>query len=751
MVADILSEAGYNPGVFETKHSSSTTPFLLMYRSSARQEAFALALLLLILCLFRLPALSQLGSAYLGGAEGDGGLYIWLTKSNLRDLGVTPWFSTSAFYPYGMSLAWSDCFILPSLVTGILIKVGFPFIVAYNLTLLLANLLNGYCTYRLVFKLGGSWLGAIFGAALFMCYSYLGVNLGHPQLQFAFFIPLALSAMFDYVAAPAFMPPLKIGAYIFLAFLSAAYYALFTLAACGSVLLAFVALHPRHLGKADILRFVVGGIIGILPLVFFISPYLAVKSTFGQRGLYEAYYFSASIISYLSSSPLNFIYGGLPFTRSEEENLFPGFTLMVLGFFVLRRIYGAKKLQRYALLVIAPCVMVAIFSLPISVPSPALRHLLCALSLWAALGGMLIFLWRMGRLERLLRVSFLTDRDVLAICLLGALAFLAISFGPLGNPEKGQWAIGPFALLHTFVPGFDALRAVSRAGLVSVFFLIVACSLFLSRRMPKNRRFYAIPLLLSLGLLENFNTGFSLQPLRTPPPIFAWLKNEKVQGNQALAILPLTKSLNSNRQVASWGEYAAINTNYMLWAFDLERPLLNGYSGMKTNFMRDAPRELADFPDKRSLVWLHRIAGVEQVLYLAQYAKNFDYEEFKRKVKGLGAELTLIREDAKDSFLFELGGETKIDSSFYLQAPSSPPGRLELDVIARGGSATLEVHLKQVPGAALVRKQLSVENTIEHITLALPQTGELVRPLQINFSVSGTGEIFLIKSRFTAG
>jgi hypothetical protein len=122
--------------------TSAPPPFLLIYRSSARQEAQALALLAAILCLFRLPALVELGSAYLGGAQGDGGLYIWLVKSNLRDLGVLPWFNTFAFYPYSQSLAWSDNFILPSLGVGALLLSGLPFILCYNLILLLASLLR---------------------------------------------------------------------------------------------------------------------------------------------------------------------------------------------------------------------------------------------------------------------------------------------------------------------------------------------------------------------------------------------------------------------------------------------------------------------------------------------------------------------------------------------------------------------------------------------------------------------------------
>ncbi|RIL01799.1 MAG: hypothetical protein DCC75_13495, partial [Proteobacteria bacterium] len=172
-----------------TKHSSQE--FLLLHKSSFRLSLHAAGILLLVLLLIRASALPQLSSSYIGGFEGDGGLYIWLTQWNLSGLFSLPWFNTKAFYPYTRSLAWSDSYILPSLAAWPLVKLGASLALAFNLIILIANFLNGFLTYRLAYALTGKQEAALFAGISFMSLSSLTYNLGHPQLQFAFWLPLA--------------------------------------------------------------------------------------------------------------------------------------------------------------------------------------------------------------------------------------------------------------------------------------------------------------------------------------------------------------------------------------------------------------------------------------------------------------------------------------------------------------------------------------------------------------------------------
>src|SRR5690606_29944065 len=87
-------------------------------------EGFAVALgLLTVLGIWRFSALLHISTHYIGGFQGDAGLYSWLTNLNSQNF-LFPWFETNGFYPYGYSLAWSDNFILPSLLASVLFKFG---------------------------------------------------------------------------------------------------------------------------------------------------------------------------------------------------------------------------------------------------------------------------------------------------------------------------------------------------------------------------------------------------------------------------------------------------------------------------------------------------------------------------------------------------------------------------------------------------------------------------------------------------
>jgi len=48
-----------------------------------------------------------------------------------------------------------------------------------------------------------------------------------------------------------------------------------------------------------------------------------------------------------------------------------------------------------------------------------------------------------------------------------------IALGPLGNPEKHQWAFGVYRAWYALLPGFDSVRAIGRIGVLTAFALSV--------------------------------------------------------------------------------------------------------------------------------------------------------------------------------------------------------------------------------------------------------------------------------------
>ncbi len=726
-----------------TPHSSSP-PFLMIHRVSGLILAVAALCITGLTLLLRYPLVPNFTTHVLGGTEGDPGLYLWLLKSNLNNLLSLPWFNTEIFYPYSKSLAFSDNFLIPSLFIWAALKIGSNFISAFNLLLLASQILTGILTFRLVFKLSGDFFSSLFAAASIVSLCYFTAHLGHTQLQMLWLLPLGIDALISGIYSRTILGGAWIGGVITIAFLTTVYYALFLVVAYLGFALALFSLRPHEFTAREAAHLIIGACGGFLPLLPFLLPYLAVKETFGERQIYEAYYFAAQPLSYLSSSSINLLYGDSLSGSDEERNLFPGLVILLLGIVSLRRITNSKKLTPSFLVlslffIFSLCTLSRLFPLAASFQLP-----LSALFLWGLLLSFFYHLWKMGSLERTLNFNLLTHRALYGIFIALALIFFVLSFGPLGNPEKGILALSPYRFLYAILPGFDSLRAIGRAGIGALFFLIVGVALALPHLLPKRWRAYSIMFLLSLVIAENLPRHLPQQPPRPVPLPYMLLKDQTAPG-VALA-LPLTSELNELKEVRSWSDYAMHATNAMNWNIGSGHPLVNGYSGIKTKFMREAPRELLNFPDKRSLDYLRSLSGLRYVILVpalpAPLVLPPDKELLTLGVKTIGG-------DPHSGYLLELFSPSPLNSKQELLVPSYPQGVVRLALL--GGKKDCEISVSlplHVPGAPLATVKV-VSSKDPFITeVKIPKTSDSVRPLRLEIVSSAPDCATLVDSLF---
>ena len=740
-------------------HDSNPSPsersadFLLKTKRPPSHEFLVLAGMLACLVVFRFQALRHINSLFLGGSEGDAGLYIWLVQSNVRDLFTLPWFNTQAFYPYTQSLAWSDNFILPALLAKPLLWLGLSLPLSYNLLLLLAYVLNGYATYHLCVKLTGKPFAAFVMGVLFMNYSTLTGNLGHPQLQFIFWLPLCISALYDFFAAPRLAAALRIGFLLFLSFLCTVYYTLFSAIAVIALIGCTLLLRPRQFTRRDLALLGSGIALGALPALPFVLPYLSVRSVFGEREIYEAYYFSASALSYLSAGPLSFLYKGTAPWSHAEANLFPGFAVLVLVVAAFPRLWSAKPLKNLSR--VGGLLFLGALACTSGYFSEAWIKLLAAALLWACLGILLLLTFRMGLLERKLGFNIMTNRGLTASFLLLAFVFFAMSLGPLGNPEKGQWALGVYRLFYELFPGFNAIRAIGRAGIPCVFFLCVVGALSLATFQDKKRR-VAAPLLsmvLGLGLLENYVPQYPLDAQNQPPPAVDFLAGLPNDDRGAIIALPLVTELSNDGTVKSWSEFARLNTQYMQWLFPANLPTVNGYSGQRTKLMRELPAQTLDFPDQRSVNALRSIVGLRYVLYASSKDPGFLQSEFDQRVKNLPGNLTLKMSDTAGNYLFELSGSSRVRTDTYLLAPSFPAGvvYVELMSIYKKDAAEVEVDIYAMnysQTSPIATAKVKQNGEWERFLIKLPEVEDPVRPDWLTFRIKDDVSVFFRESNY---
>ncbi|MCO6429416.1 MAG: hypothetical protein J5J00_01025 [Deltaproteobacteria bacterium] len=714
-------------------------PFHL-FKTTWRTHSAAIAGLLATLLLIRWQAITLIDSHYLGGFLGDAGLYSWLIQSNLRDLFVSSWFDTAAFYPYGTSLAWSDNFILPSLVAFPLLKLGLPLVTSFNVIILVSNFLNGYAVWRLFHKLTGDNLSAFVSGASFMMLAPFTYHLGHPQLQFFFFIPFSLLLLVNFINKPKVTTSAAIGFLFFCCFLTTVYYAVFLALAVAATVTGVFLLRPRSFRLKPAVRLIAGGVAGALPVVPFVLPYLEVRGTFGGRQLYEAYYFAASGSSFLSSPPLNLLYGNTSSLSHSEAHFFPGLTILLLAMGALLRLGQSRSLRpRLALFISA---LIIALSLSIWWDLFTARFL-ASIVLWVALIAFVALILRMGRLEQKLGFERLTARDLNAIFALIALLFLILSFGPLGNPEKGHPSFSLYRVLYEVLPGLDSIRAVSRLGLVYLFAPTMLFGLQLTYLSKQRKIGAAVLLTLPFIWIENYQTSYPLEQAPPAPRALSPLSNKIDDG--AVMMLPFAGPLDRNKEVSSWSKFAMLNVAYMHWGFASGRKIVNGYSGQRTKVMREMPRELQGFPDKRAVTALSQIAGLKYLVYNSTLDKSFNAFDFNARLRGSEGSLRLVHEGDDGSYLFELTPELKVTDDTTLLAPARKGNKLVLEARGRARrEAILRLEIFVAEEFDLLQVgRIQVSEEWQKYEIDLPAPSNQVRPRRITFGSDPDHEILI--------
>lgn len=669
-------------------------PFLLIHRPSLLIRLSAGIVLAALLLLYRFRVFVSGGTHFLGGTKSDAGIYTWLLQVVPADLLSLPWFTTRAFYPYGGSLAWSDNFILPSFVAAPFLRAGLPLPAVYNSILLIAALLTGYFTFMLAYRLTGKTAASLFAGALFMLDPFTASHLGHPQLQFVFWIPLSAGLLFSFMSLPSVLTAALMGLSVTGAFLCSVYYSVFTALVIVVLVAVFVLLRPHNLRSADYLRLSAGTILGLIPIVPFAAPYIRLGEVAGPRALHESFFFSTTVLSWLSAPSFSYFYSFSSLWSHPEAWLFYGFVVYILAGLATARLFEVKQHREIHLGVAGGLLLVAVTSLPgISFPG---KYYLCSLGLWIFLISFFSLAISIGKAERSLGKVFFTDRD-LTICFaaISVIAFV-LSFGPLGYPEANLLSFSPFRVAYSLLPGFDAIRAIGRIGILFHFGLSLLSALALARFESRGLRpLYILPLAV-LAIAENYITPYALEPFEATPAAAQSLVT-MARENEAAIVLPMATIFNENGQVGRWSEFADLNVRYMNWFAGSKLFLVNGYSGFRSKIMYEYPRRTVSFPGERSLRALRGIAGLKYIIVASRFIPDFNEEQFSKAVAAASG-LTLIEKDTEGNYLFRIDPDVELRPDFWMLVPAWLSGFVPLHVKTSGEvNTTLRVFSSERP------------------------------------------------------
>jgi hypothetical protein len=714
----------------------------------ATNELTASLILVFVVVLFRSRIFDNFSYYFIGGAEYDSGLYLWLIKTNLNNFSAwfqnlvlnffdyiliereAPpsfefWFNTPAFYPYGSTLAWSDNFLLPSLLVGILLKTGLSFAAAWNSLILLALFLNGYFTYRLVFRLTGDILSAALSGMAFMSWPWFGEHSGHPQLQFAFFIPLIIGQGLRFFKFGTIGSALRVFGSILLALLTTAYYSIMGGISVLVIYLALLLCRRDLFTKRILTNGVIAGFIALPFFYPFIQPYFDVARTFGERQSLEHYVFAATGLSYISAATYSWLYGPLTANLSSHEGrLFAG-ALVLLGGLLGVVFQKHKKERLWTVLTVGSFLTTMILTEVTRVELGQYQSkILLSLTLFTAWCSIICAYWTCKKINAGSKGIDITSLILLLVVVMGV-----FSLGPIiQDPGAFNW--GPYTVLFEHLPGAGAMRVTARLGVVVVLSLTILMGLLFSRLPALNPQIASIKLLLAvLILVENFNFIFPLEKSPTRPEIFQTVGN-MTNRSDAVFVFPYFPPLDENKRIppGGWGDFAKLNVNYMNWSIGTHFRLVNGYSGQTNWFMREYPQKLANFPDARSVRALSYIPNLKFILVIPSLIPNFDLNQFKTKLSELKDGLKIKKIDSQGNILLRLQATNEIGDAFSVIAPPDRGLKNFLSFDVRGATIpgfpqrTLQV-LDRATGQVLASESITHDGRFKRIELSLEPNG----------------------------
>lgn len=678
---------------------------------------YSTAFLLLIAALLaaRPEILEYFSVRYLGGAEGDAGLYVWLVHSFLQDPLLAFRYESAAMYPYPLSRAWSDNFLLPSICVWVLTKCGVAVVPAYNTVVISVLALNGVSLYSVSkrLRLPEIWAFGV-GIAAMLSSVVLG-NLGHPQLIYLFWLPLIWMPWLS--TSRSLISILSSGIALTGAFYCSVYFAIF--GALGVVALApfWIKDFTRDLKPSSWLSLaqqlsIRASIffVGVIPIIPSIPYYLKVREAFGARHLYEPYFFAATGYSYLAFPPLNLWFGSSASLSHGEAFLGTSYLLLSMGLISL--VYYFRTLPVFGAATLAVSFISLVVCSALTDKSVYIQHIACGAS-WIFLITAFILAWR--RLSHLSTALWITS------------LFFVLSFGPGGNPVEHQPAWAPFSLVFHLFPGFESVRASGRLGLIAALALFplgyAAVIQALHRlQLPAVTRWGAIPLTF-IVIAENRLSYLPIDSVPPPPEIFTTLK-EMNQSSEAAIVLPFSEEF-SSRSEMSWRDFATKHTRYMIWALNAKTPIVNGYSGQRTRLQGDLIEALRDFPSARSAALLKRICGLRYVVILKDGFSPSRFSEISSTLDSTPFGLTILTRDSAGNLLvevrdFELSNNPK--APFF--APINTPIAMQVKNAHAGPQCTTTINLWDKTGDRISTLPLQVMQTRES-----PTTAHFVIPL----------------------
>jgi len=257
----------------------------------------------------------------------------WVARTIVRD--PMHLFEANIFYPAHDTLGYSDAMLLPAVVLAPLSWIKVNPVAVYNATLLVALIASAYAAYRLAYRLTGHVVGSFVAGVIYGFAPYRFTHYMHLELQFVFWMPIALILIHRIIERGRLLDGLTLGLVMVAQLFSSVYAAIFLALYCALLAVLVLAFSEKRGMFPQIAAavFIAGGLT-LASAVPYAHAYAQAEQSVGSRSMEDVRRYSATVKNYLQASPINRLYSATADTDiiyTNEMNLFPGFLALALA------------------------------------------------------------------------------------------------------------------------------------------------------------------------------------------------------------------------------------------------------------------------------------------------------------------------------------------------------------------------------------------------------------------------------------
>ena len=241
-------------------------------------------------------------------------------------------FEANIFFPAHDTFAYSDAMPLPGLLLAPLFWLRSNPVLVYNMALWGGMILSGLTACHLARSLTGDTAAGVIAGVIFAFAPYRFDHYMHLELQFVFWLPIALLALHRLVERARLQDGLLLGLAIAGQALSCMYAAIFGVVYAGVLLLVLIALASARPTRSRLVPLALAAVLVLAVVGPYALVYARAARTVGTRSLDDIAHYGATWAAYVAAPPMNRLYGSSTSSFSSDElYLFPGAMAVLLS------------------------------------------------------------------------------------------------------------------------------------------------------------------------------------------------------------------------------------------------------------------------------------------------------------------------------------------------------------------------------------------------------------------------------------